>query len=790
MNPLHFKTLNFFKNSVRPKKKFQNNISVLKKEKKAGFFKKFVKNPFLFLFIFVTVISYFISYLPSKSLHLPTEGEIASSDIIAPEDLTIKDIETTEKRKKEAAETVLPFYTLDQNVFSNTEEKIREFFSSGRDLIKKPVTAKRTEEFRKASLEKYSREISAEDVRSLIKAKFSSDLEENLINLISKISDQGIILSKNLFIHGEQEKGLTLIKSPENEKTIKVSNLLDISESKEKLSEEINRLDLAQNDKLLLINLSHFFISHNINYNKIKTEERKEEARASIETVFYTIKKGKVIIRKGDEVNQESLKQIKIINQNLSLKPSWFTNFLGTFILFCLLFISLWYYLKSLVKFNMALKNFIMIGITLVLSLLFYKASIFLANTLSQNSSFPLLKHIESYKYCFPFQFGTLLFAFLAGTQIALVFAVINCFLIGYLFKANFYLLAFSLIGALAAIYGIKYYGKQKRTTTFHAAFFLVAPINILVIISFHLIIEKIGPIDILASEILMGLLGGIFSAALAFLFLPVYENFFSLVTQTKLTELTNSDLPIFRQMALEAPGSYHHSLIVASLGEKAAEEIKLDPTLVKAGALYHDIGKIKRPEYFIENRTRNLDMHKDLKPSMSRLVIINHVKEGMEMAKKLKLPKKIKDIIEQHHGSSLVKYFFEKAKEKYDPEMQKIGEESYRYSGPKPKSKEAALVMLADSTEAASRSLRSPTKTNLKRVITEIFNNYLQDGQLDACNFSFKELKICASSFLETLYTIYHPRVDYPGFNFEIKKKKKSDKNSASNDRNTKPTT
>jgi len=786
MNPLHFKTLKFFKSREMPIKKSPNNISSLKKEKKVGFFERLVKNPFLFIFIFVVIISYFMSYLPSKSLPIPTEGEIASSDIIAPEDLTIKDTETTEKRKTEAAEAVLPVYMLEQNVFLNTEEKIREFFSSGRDLIKKPATSKRIEDFRKITLEKYDREISTRDVRSLIKSKFSSDLEENLINLIGKISGQGIILSKNLFIHKEQEKGLILIKSPEPEKSIKVSGLLDISESKEKLSEEINRLDLAQNGKSLLINLSYFFISHNINYNKVKTEDRKEEARASIGTVFYTIKKGKVIIRKGDEVNQESLKQIKIINQNLSLKPSWFTNFMGTFLLFCLLFTSLWFYLKSFVKFNFALKNFIMIGITLVLSMLFYKASIFLADTLSQSSNISLLKHIETYKYGFPSQFGTLLFAFLAGTQTALVFAVINSFLIGYLFKANFYLMIFSLLGALAAIYGIKYYGKQKRTTTFQAAFFLVAPINIFIIISFHFIIEKIGPIDILASEILMGVLGGILSAALAFLFLPVYENFFSLVTQPKLIELTNSDLPIFRQMALEAPGSYHHSLIVASLAEKAAEEIKLDPMLVKAGALYHDIGKIKRPEYFIENRARNLDMHKDLKPSMSSLVIINHVKEGMEMAKKLKLPKKIKDIIEQHHGNSLVKYFFEKAKEKCDPEMQKIGEESYRYAGPKPKSKEAALVMLADSIEAASRSLKSPTKINLKRVITEIFNNYLHDEQLDDCNFSFKELKICASSFLETLYTIYHPRVDYPGFDFETKKKKKP----TSNDRNTKPTT
>jgi len=304
------------------------------------------------------------------------------------------------------------------------------------------------------------------------------------------------------------------------------------------------------------------------------------------------------------------------------------------------------------------------------------------------------------------------------------------------------------------------------------------------------LIGERLGEFEVFVSEALMGIIGGLLSAALAFLFLPVLENLFDFATQTKLLELTNSDLPIFRQMAIEAPGSYHHSLIVASLVEKAAEEIKADPMVAKAGAFYHDIGKIKRPEYFIENRARTLDRHKDLKPSMSTLVIVNHVKEGVEKAKKLKLPKVIRDIIEQHHGNSLVKYFYEKAKEEYDPDMQTVGEESYRYLGPKPVSKEAAMVMLADSVEAASRSLKSPSKPNLKRVITEIFNNYLQDGQLDDCDFSLKELRILANSFLETLYMIYHHRVEYPGFDFEPKQKKRTQKANTDNDRNPKPTT
>jgi hypothetical protein len=426
-------------------------------------------------------------------------------------------------------------------------------------------------------------------------------------------------------------------------------------------------------------------------------------------------------------------------------------------------------------------------GILLIMGILLYKLALFLSGTFSQSTNFFLLSSVESYNYAFPFQFGVMLVAFLVSSPVALIFTVLNSLLVGLLFKTSIELVIFSLIGGFAAIYGIKYYGRQDRTSTFRAGLFLIAPINIFVIITFHLIKERLIPIGAFSSDMVMGLLGGLLSASFAFLFLPVFEMLFGFATQAKLHELTNSDLPIFRQMAMEAPGSYHHSLIVATLAEKAADEIKIDSLLVKAGALYHDIGKVKRPEYFIENRTRTPDMHKDLKPAMSALVILNHVKEGVELAKKLKLPRKIIEIIETHHGKSLVRYFFEKAKDTYDPEMQKIGEESYRYPGPLPKSKGAALVMLADSIEAASRSLKKPNKANIRRVISEIFNNALQDGQLDECEISVKELGEVAESFLETLYTIYHPRVEYPGFEFEMKKKKKTNK-IPNNDRNHKP--
>jgi len=789
MNSISFKNLKFFTSSKPSSKKQKNSTPPSKKEKKLNFWQKLIQNPFIYLFIFVAIIAWFISYLPTKSLPDLIEGEIVTLDIIAPENLTIEDEETTEQRKKEAAEAVLPVYTLDQNVFLNTEEQIREFFNSGRSFLEQPVTSKRTEEFQNDFLKKYGREIPNKDLRSLIRGKFPANIEESLISLIGKTLAQGIFTSKNLFFRQEQERGFTLLEGELSERTVKIEEILDIKESKEKIAEEINELELTPNEKSLLTILSNLFLSDNITYNPIEAKLQKEQARQSIETVFYTIKKGKVILRKGDEIDNETVEEVKLINQNLQAKPSWLINFTGTFLLYGLIFLTIWYYLKSLLKFKMALKNLLMMGITLILSLLFYKLSIFLANIFSENSNFPLLNNVESYKYAFPFLFGVLLFAFLTGPQLALIYTVINSLLVGYLFEANFYLMIFCFIGGLSAIYGIRYYGRQKRTSIFRAGIFLVAPINVFVIITIHLIQEKFGSLDIFTSELFMGLAGGILSASLAFLFLPVFENTFGFLTQSKLLELTNSDLPIFRKMAIEAPGSYHHSLIVATLAEEAAEEINLDPMLVKACALYHDIGKIKRPEYFIENQVQNPDMHKDLKPSMSTLVIVNHVKEGVELAKKLKLPKIIREIIEQHHGTSLVRYFFQKAKEKYDLEMQKIGEESYRYAGPKPKTREAALILLSDSVEAASRSLKSPSRTNLKRVITEIFNSYLEDGQLDDCDFSLKELRATASSFLTTLDTIYLPRVEYPGFDFEMKQKKKTEKKNKPDDRNHKPT-
>jgi putative nucleotidyltransferase with HDIG domain len=738
--------------------------------KKLPLGQRLLKGPWLVLAVTAIIIAFFLTSLPSRSLSTLALGSVAPADVVAPFDLIIEDTEATDLKKDEAEAAVLPVYSFDANVFANTEDKIRRLFTEGREWTLLYPANHKTDELRTAFLDKLGVDLELQDIVSLIRLKFPAELEEVLVGLTAKIFSQGIILSKNLFIHGEAERGFTLRDTQGGERTVWVGDILDIGESERRFAGELERIEVPARSRALLANLGQIFLTSNVTYNKIETENRKARARAAVGMVTFTVKKDRVIVRKGDEVTAETLKILDQYNQRIRRKSSWVPNLAGSLLLYLFLLTSLWYYLLTAFKPNLAKKQFRMTASFLVGSLVIYKIFVILATTISGAVNLPALARIETYHYAFPIQAGTLIFAFLLPDQITLLFIILNSLTVGILLGGNFLLTIFSFVGGLAAIYGVKYYKRRYRAATLRAGFLVVPAVNAFVILTFRLILRS-SDFRSFSAEVVMAILGGAASGIVAFLLLPLVESAFGFVTSSKLLELMNSDLPIFRQLSEEAPGSYHHSLVVATLAEKAAEELGIDAQLAKAGALYHDIGKTKMPEYFIENRTREFDLHKDLTPSMSTLVIKNHVKEGVEIARKLKLPRPLRDIIEQHHGHSLVRYFFNKAKETTDPDQQTVGEESYRYAGPTPQTKEAGLVMLADSIEAASRSLKSPTKDNLKRVITDIINSTLQDGQLDACDFSLRDLRAVAASFLTILFAIYHPRVEYPGFGFEDRK-------------------
>lgn len=252
----------------------------------------------------------------------------------------------------------------------------------------------------------------------------------------------------------------------------------------------------------------------------------------------------------------------------------------------------------------------------------------------------------------------------------------------------------------------------------------------------------------------------GVLSAGLALTLLPIFEYIFKVVTSISLLELSDFNHPLLRRLILEAPGTYQHSLVVANLSEAAAEAIEANSLLARVGAYYHDIGKMEKSSYFVENLISYKDTHKDLKPSMSKLIIINHVKEGVELAREYRLNPRIIDFITQHHGRSLVYYFYHRAKE-LEPETEH--EEEYRYPGPRAQSKEAAIVGLADTLEAQSRTLDEPTPARIEEMVRDVVRKRFMEGELDESNLTFKDLEKITRSFIRILNAIFHTRIDYP---------------------------
>lgn len=261
--------------------------------------------------------------------------------------------------------------------------------------------------------------------------------------------------------------------------------------------------------------------------------------------------------------------------------------------------------------------------------------------------------------------------------------------------------------------------------------------------------------------EILPNLYSGFVCAVVVSGILPAIENLFGIVTNISLLELSDFNHPLLKRMILEAPGTYHHSLIVGNLAESAAEAVGANPLLARIGAYYHDIGKLTQPEYFIENQ-KITSKHAHLSPSMSKMVIMNHVKEGLTLAKQYRLKPAIIDFIVQHHGTSLVYYFYRRALEEIEQD-EKVYEEGFRYPGPRPYSRETAIVLLADSVEAATRVISEPQAAKIEEVVHKVINNKFIDGQLENCELTLKDLENIAKVFIHNLSALYHGRIQYP---------------------------
>ncbi len=465
-----------------------------------------------------------------------------------------------------------------------------------------------------------------------------------------------------------------------------------------------------------------------------------------------TIKKGEIIVREGERISEDHLRKLSAFK--LLEKGDGFTLkrfFLMFFLLFLFITVLYEYGEKNIKKFSLTQKDLIFcVSLTLF--------SIFLARGFSLVFEHYVPNHTSTLFYIIPIFFYGIILRIVIFSEVAVLFSMVFAIALGLAFDNSITVLLYAFLGNVLASY---FSGKcENRNTILKAGLYTSFVMSFFILLLDSLSGQSFSNLPIKVAFII---LNGIASSFIALGLLPVIEHLFDYTTDIKLLELANFENPLMEEMMVNAPGTYHHSIIVGNLSKAAAESIGAHPILARVSAYYHDIGKLKMPHYFIENRTDIEDPHKDLTPSMSALIILNHVKEGVELADRYKLGKKITEVIQQHHGKSLVSYFYSKAKELEDPKLHTIKEQDFRYAGPKPQTKETGIIMLADAVEAASRLLEDPTPKRIESHVQGIIENIFLDGQLDESELTLKDLNAIQKSFIAILLGIFHHRIEYP---------------------------
>jgi putative nucleotidyltransferase with HDIG domain len=402
-----------------------------------------------------------------------------------------------------------------------------------------------------------------------------------------------------------------------------------------------------------------------------------------------------------------------------------------------------------------ALFGFIVLAQTALMAVFFRLAEF----TALQNVKAPL-NDPTLWAFAIPFAFGSLLMTLLADRRMALFTGLFLALLAGLLAPKGLEFAIYTVIVSAVAVYGIGRYRSRQSVTIAGILVGLASAATAVALIGYA---QQPFILNTIMLAVGCGLASGLITAAVTAVFLPLCETFFGVLTDVKLLELSNADLPALGQLALRAPGTNQHSHAVGQLAEEACRVVGANGLLARIGALYHDIGKTAAPEHFVENQLGK-NPHDRLKPTQSAKIIISHVTYGTKLAKEMGLPARIVDFIPQHHGTRTLHYFLKKAQAEARSD-EEISENDFRYPGPKPQFKEAAIMMIADSCEAAARSLSEPTPENIRFIVTKIIDAILADDQLDECDLTLREMTQIRESMIKSLVAIYHSRVDYPGY-------------------------
>ncbi|CAK7071060.1 HDIG domain-containing metalloprotein [Tissierella sp.] len=656
------------------------------------------------LLVIFTAILFFITIhkLETNKFNLKI-GDIATTNIRATKDL--EDIYTTEKLKIDAMNKVEPRYRISPSVQMTMKNTIKDFLDTTRDIkAQESISINK-----KAHLlnEKQELGLSSKEIYIALRMDYKSlnNFENNLMDLINQVMGNGI---KETELEYEKE------------------NLVKTFES----------LDMKDEEKQLGLLLMNATIRANEFLDKAETDRRKEEEAKKIETVI--LKENEIIASQGTTIGE---RELELIRESGLLKED--NKIPIGVIIGTVMLISLG--MSIIVGYIYLFNNEILYNNRLLILLIIILSSIIICKEMYLISP-----------YIMPVATAALLISMLIEPKLGLLVNMFLSFFLGFILRLDASTITMYMIsGGIAALIAIK----QEQRYNILLNGFIVGAINLLALTSFKLA-KGVGGIDSVTTAG-YSFLNGIIAAILTLGSLPVWENAFSVLTTLKLLELSNPNQPLLKKLLLEAPGTYHHSILVGNLSEAAAESISANPLLARVASYYHDIGKTIRPYYFAENQFGMENPHNKLQPMQSTTIITSHTIDGMALGKEKKLPKEIIDIIEEHHGNTAVAYFYYKAKE-LDKDID-ISIDAFRYKGRKPQTKEAAIVMLADSSEAAVRSMKDLTKEKIEDMVRKVVQGKLKDEQLDECNVTLKEIEIIIHSFVNVLTGIYHDRIEYP---------------------------
>lgn len=698
-------------------------------------------------------------------------GQIANQDVRASKDAQYIDAAATAMKRSEAEESVPSVYQLNQDLISERKQIISRVFSDARNLLSKlsilqknannpPAETNLLTELKIRMGDTFPTDL----LKILSRERFNQTLENRILKTLDVVLREGIIGDREQFAK-EQRKGIVIQDSSfPFEHPLTDANLVrDLSGAKDYLRQfDLELPKWTEKEKSILIRYLETILVPTLVYNAEETELRRTRAASQVPKVEVQIKRGQTIIRYGERITTDLLRQLNEL-RNLWKPSSLLLQGLGFFFFVIIFIYAIWRYLVLFQSRHRKIRNHATLILVIVTSeLLIIRLATALANILDER--FHRFHDPSTLNFAIPFALGPLLATLLIDANLGIITAIILATLTG-LFYGDIDGAVYLIMGSLAGIYSIRQY--MDRAAILKAGF-AIGLLNCICLAGLNILrqnsISLSNGIDLVA----MAFLSGILASTIASMMLPTLEFSFKIVTDIRLLELSNLNAPILRRLSVEAPGTYHHSLMVATLAEDAAESIGANPLLTRVSAYYHDIGKILKPEYFVENQSLDYNKHEEISPRISSLVLSRHVKDGLQMAKELGLPQRIREMIPQHHGTRMMTYFFHKAKGTVDNKNEAVSDSDFRYSGPKPQSKEAAIMMMADSVEAASRTLSNPNPSQIRGMIERLVDGIVGDDQFDECDITLHDVRLVKESFFKILTGIFHRRIDYPDYDFK----------------------